>query len=49
MWAQGQGKEIAEYCLQDTYVTYGCFCRMKDLTPLSREVLFLHKELIEVK
>ena len=49
MWAQGQGKEIAEYCLQDTYVTYGCYCRMKYLTPLSRQILFLHKQLIEVK
>ncbi len=48
MWANGQGKEIAEYCLQDVYVTYACYCRMKFRQPLSREVVLLQKELIEV-
>ncbi len=48
MWAKGQGKEIAEYCLQDTYVTYACYCRMKFRQPLSSEVVMLHKQLIEV-
>ena len=28
MWAEGLYEDIAHYCLQDTYVTYGCFCRM---------------------
>jgi hypothetical protein len=48
MWAKGQGKEIADYCLQDTYVTYACYCRMNFREPLSREVALLGKELIEV-
>lgn len=48
MWAKGQGKEIADYCLQDTYVTYACYCRMNFREPLSREVVLLGKELIEV-
>ena len=28
MWEQGLGREIGLYCLQDTYVTYACYCRM---------------------
>jgi len=47
MWANGQGKEIAEYCLQDTYVTYACYCRMTFREPLSSKVVLLHSELIE--
>ena len=49
MWDKGQGKEIAEYCLQDTYVTYACYCRMNFRPPLSRDVVLLQRELIEVK
>ncbi len=48
MWTKGQGKEIAEYCLQDTYVTYACYCRMNFRPPLSREAVLLKPELIEV-
>lgn len=48
MWARGQGKDIAEYCLQDTYVTYACYCRMIFREPLSRNVVLLNRELIEV-
>ncbi|MBI5410971.1 MAG: ribonuclease H-like domain-containing protein [Nitrospirae bacterium] len=48
MWAKGQGKEIADYCLQDTYVTYACYCRMNFRESLSGEVVLLGKELIEV-
>ena len=48
MWAKGQGKDIAEYCLQDTYVTYACYCRMNFRQPISREVCLLHRELVEV-
>ena len=47
MWEKGQGKEIAEYCLQDTYVTYACYSRMVYRQPLSREVVLFHRELIE--
>lgn len=48
LWAKGQRKEIAEYCLQDTYVTYACYCRMNFRQPLSREVVLLKADLIEV-
>jgi DNA polymerase elongation subunit (family B) len=48
MWAKGQGKDIADYCLQDTYVTYACFCRMNYREPLSSHLVLLHRELIEV-
>ncbi len=48
LWAKGQRREIAEYCLQDTYVTYACYCRMNFRQPLSREVVLLKADLIEV-
>ena len=48
MWAKGQGLELARYCLQDTYVTYACYCRMNFRQPLSREVVLLQPELLEV-
>src|SRR5919201_1661682 len=47
MWTQGQGKEIAEYCLQDTYVTYACYCRINFREPISSKVILLHPQLIE--
>lgn len=34
MWESGRWKEIAEYCLQDVYVTYACYCRMNYLEVL---------------
>jgi DNA polymerase elongation subunit (family B) len=48
MWRTGRGKEIAEYCLQDCYVTYACYSKMtfRDLLP-SAQVL-AKKDLIEV-
>ncbi len=48
MWAKEQGREIADYCLQDTYVTYACYCRMNFREPHSRNVVLLNKELIEI-
>lgn len=48
MWAKGQLKELADYCMQDVYVTYACYCRMKFRQPLSREVVLLHEELVEI-
>ncbi|MFO0706064.1 MAG: 3'-5' exonuclease [Nitrospira sp.] len=48
MWEQGQGQDLARYCLQDTYVTYACYCRMNFRQPLSREVVLLQPELLEV-
>ncbi|MCP9453162.1 MAG: ribonuclease H-like domain-containing protein [Nitrospira sp.] len=49
MWEQGRGEELARYCLQDTYVTYACYCRMNFKQPLSREVVLLKPELVEVR
>lgn len=48
MWEKGQGLELARYCLQDTYVTYACFCRMNFRQALSREVVLLQPELLNV-
>jgi DNA polymerase elongation subunit (family B) len=47
MWERGLGKDIAEYCLQDTYVTYACYCRMNFRQPLPSDVVLLRRELIE--
>jgi 3'-5' exonuclease len=48
MWAAGLGKEVADYCLQDCYVTYACYSKMtfRELLP-ARDVL-ARKDLIEV-
>lgn len=46
MWAAGQGKEIAEYCLQDTYVTYACYSRMMFREPLASQVVLGNPQLI---
>ncbi len=48
MWQKGQGRDIAEYCLQDTYVTYACYQRMTFRTPLARDEILKHSELVEV-
>jgi 3'-5' exonuclease len=48
MWEKGQGLDLARYCLQDTYVTYACYCRMNFRQPLSREVVLLQPEFLEV-
>ncbi len=48
MWEKRQGLELAQYCLQDTYVTYACYCRMNFRQPLSREVVLLQPEFIDV-
>ena len=48
MWGKGQGPELARYCLQDTYVTYACYCRMNFRQPLSSEVVLLQPELLNV-
>ncbi len=47
-WAQGQKREIAEYCLRDTYVTYACYQRMTFRAPLGSDVILKNPELIEV-
>lgn len=48
MWEKGQQDELARYCLQDTYVTYACYCRMNFRQPLSREVVLLQPEILNV-
>jgi DNA polymerase elongation subunit (family B) len=48
MWERGQGLDLARYCLQDTYVTYACYCRMNYRQPLSSEVVLLQPEFFDV-
>jgi len=48
MWQAGRGKEIAEYCLQDCYVTYACYSKMTFREPLPSERVLAKKDLIEV-
>jgi len=48
MWEREQRLELARYCLQDTYVTYACYCRMNFRQPLSSEVVLLQPELCDV-
>ena len=48
MWNQKRGKAIAEYCLQDTYVTYACYQRMTFRSPLGRDVVLNDPRLIDV-
>ena len=47
MWQAGRGKEIAEYCLQDCYVTYACYSKMTFREPLKSTEVLAKKELIE--
>ncbi|OQW37013.1 MAG: hypothetical protein A4E19_14875 [Nitrospira sp. SG-bin1] len=49
MWEKRQGRELAQYCLQDTYVTYACYCRMNFRQPLSKEVVLLQPEVYDVE
>jgi DNA polymerase elongation subunit (family B) len=37
MWANRKKKDVAEYCLQGTFVTYGCYSRMVFQKHHSRE------------
>ena len=48
MWAKEQAKEIAEYCLQDAYVTYACYCRMIFREALASKLVLVEAELIEL-
>jgi len=48
MWTAGLGKEIADYCLQDCYVTYACYSKMMFREPLPSERVLVNKDLIEV-
>lgn len=48
MWAQELQKETAEYCLQDTFVTYACYCRMTFRELLGPDEVFQSTQLIDV-
>ncbi len=39
MWKEGRLKDIAEYCLDDVYLTYGCYCRMKFIEPVAAQTV----------
>jgi hypothetical protein len=47
MWKAGQGKQIAEYCLRDCYVTYACYSKMIFREPLGPEKVLFSPNLIE--
>ena len=47
MWHAGRGKEIADYCLQDCYVTYACYSKITFKEPLPSERVLAKKDLIE--
>lgn len=48
MWQAGRGREIADYCLQDCYVTYACYSKMTFREPLPSRDVLAKKDLIEV-
>ena len=48
MWAQGLQEETAEYCLQDTFVTYACYCRMTFRDLHDRDEVLRGSQLIDV-
>ncbi len=48
MWHAGRGKEIADYCLQDCYVTYACYSKMTFKEPLPSDRVLANKDLIEI-
>lgn len=48
MWAAEEGRAIAEYCLQDTYVTYACYQRMTYQPLLPRQAVLRAPTLIDV-
>ena len=39
MWKSGKLKDIAAYCLDDTYLTYACYCRMMFFPPIPQKKL----------
>lgn len=43
LWKAGRYDEIADYCLQDVYVTYSCYCRMNFFEPMPRSSFSEHK------
>ncbi|MDO8547930.1 MAG: ribonuclease H-like domain-containing protein [Nitrospirales bacterium] len=49
MWQAGRGREIADYCLQDCYVTYACYSKMTFREPIKSPEVLAKKELIEAK
>lgn len=48
MWKAGRGKDIAQYCLRDCYVTYACYSKMTFREPLGPEKVLFNQNLIEV-
>jgi 3'-5' exonuclease len=49
MWRDAQGgKNVAMYCLQDTFVTYACYCRMTYRPYQSQDSVLSKAECIDV-
>jgi len=49
MWEQGDWESIANYCLQDVYVTYACYCRMTFQAPRKSTEVLSRKNLIKLE
>lgn len=49
MWDAGRRKEVAEYCLQDTYVTYACYCRMTYRQVKGSDSILSSRSLLEIR
>jgi DNA polymerase elongation subunit (family B) len=48
MWDRGEWEAIANYCLQDIYVTYACYCRMTFNTLPNSSVVLANKNLHKI-
>ena len=48
MWDRGLQKETAAYCLQDTFVTYACYCRMTFRELCGRDEVLQSTQFIDV-
>lgn len=49
LWMNDDWQGVARYCLQDTYVTYACYCRMTYQDPYPRKAVLDRAALIEVR
>ncbi|MDK2744403.1 MAG: hypothetical protein NDI90_15995 [Nitrospira sp. BO4] len=43
MRERGEGDAIADYCLQNVYVTYACYCRMTFQQPRGAQEILCNK------
>jgi len=48
MWDRGEWEAVANYCLQDVYVTYACYCRMSYQEPGQSKDMLSGRALIRI-